>query len=258
VITHKKIYLIGVSSVSLAGRVYLRKNKNMIPTETETSKKAVESSQQVLVWDLPTRLFHWLLVILVIASFITGKIGGVWMQYHMFSGYTLLGLLVFRLIWGFIGGRYARFLSFIHGPSQVFEYARTLLKKDPPKYLGHNPLGGWSVLAMLITLSLQIFTGLFADDDIFTKGPFNHLVSNATSEWLTHIHRLNQDVILFVIGLHVMAILFYLIIKKENLIKPMFTGFKDWYGEGQASTNQLKMALLIASLITVAIFLLLY
>ena len=129
---------------------------------------------------------------------------------------------------------------------------------DAPKYPGHNPLGGWSVLAMLITLSVQIVTGLFANDDIFTEGPFYYLVGKATSDWLTRIHRLNQEVIILVIGVHIMAVLFYLIIKKENLIKPMFTGRKDWYDEGQSSTNRLKMAVLIAGLIAAVIYLLLY
>ena len=226
--------------------------------ENKTSKKVMEFSRHILVWDLPIRLFHWLLVILVIVSFVTGKIGGLWMQYHMLSGYVTLGLLVFRLVWGFVGGRYVRFSSFICGPSQVLKYIQAMLKKDIPKYLGHNPLGGWSVLAMLITLSVQTVTGLFANDDIFTEGPFYHLVSKGTSDLLMRIHRVNQEVIILVIGVHVMAVLFYLIIKKENLIKPMFTGRKDWYNEGQSSTNRRKMAVLIASLIAAAIYLLLH
>lgn len=241
----------------MVGGVYW-KNKNMNIAENEASKRAIESNRQILVWDLPIRLFHWLLVILMVTSFVTGKIGSIWMQYHMLSGYAVLGLLVFRLVWGFVGGRYARFSSFIYGPSQVLKYIRTMLKMDAPKYPGHNPLGGWSVLAMLITLSVQIVTGLFANDDIFTEGPFYYLVGKATSDWLARIHRLNQEVIILVIGVHITAVLFYLIIKKENLIKPMFTGRKDWYDEGQSSTNRLKMAVLIAGLIAAVIYLLLY
>jgi cytochrome b len=180
----------------------------------------------VLIWDLPTRLFHWGIVILVTVSFVTGKRGGLAMQYHLWSGYALLTLLLFRLAWGFIGGRHARFTSFVRGPVTVWRYARGFLRPGHAPYPGHNPLGGWSVVAMLLTLMLQVVTGLFADDQIFTQGPLSPWVSMETSSGLTIVHYLNQWAILTLIGLHVSAVLFHLIIKGDNLITPMITGFK--------------------------------
>ena len=134
------------------------------------AKPPAMSERRILVWDLPVRLFHWLLVMLVIVSFVTGELGGTWMQIHLWSGYTILGLLLFRLAWGFIGGHHARFSSFVRGPNAVRRYARTLWDRSAPRHLGHNPLGGWSVLAMLLLLLFQVATGLFANDDIFTQG----------------------------------------------------------------------------------------
>lgn len=178
------------------------------------------------------------------------------MQYHMWSGYAIFGLLLFRVAWGFVGGRHARFSAFVCGPGAVLRYAKTMLNRDAPRHLGHNPLGGWSVLAMLVGLLVQAVTGLFANDDIFIEGPLYPWVSKATSDWLTHIHRLNQEVILLLVAVHVTAVFFYLIIKHDNLIRPMFTGRKRWHTESQSSTNPLGMAALIAGLLAVGVFLL--
>ncbi len=228
----------------------------MDPVASNGSKIPKTSGRLILVWDLPTRLFHWVLVMLVIASFVSGKIGGAWMQYHMWSGYAILGLLVFRIAWGFVGGWHVRFAAFVRGPVAALRYARSLLQADAPKHLGHNTLGGWSVLAMLISLLIQTVTGLFANDDIFTEGPLYPWISKATSDWLTHIHKLNQQVILVLIGVHVLAVLFYLIIKRENLIQPMFSGYKYWHGEGQSSAGHQWTAVLIAALSAGGVYLL--
>ncbi len=228
----------------------------MCPSASNGSKLPKTSGRPIRVWDLPTRLFHWVLVMLVVASFVSGYIGGVWMRYHMWSGYAILGLLVFRIAWGFVGGRYARFAAFVRGPAAVLRYARSLLQADAPQHLGHNPLGGWSVLAMLISLLIQAVTGLFANDDIITEGPLYPRVSKATSDWLTHIHKLNQQAILVLVCVHVMAVLLYLIIKRENLIQPMFSGHKYWHGEGQSSAEHQWTALLIAALSAGGVYLL--
>ncbi len=227
----------------------------MNPDQGKKSKPPAASGW-ILVWDLPTRLFHWLLVALVLASFVTGKIGVTWMQYHKWSGYCVLGLLIFRLAWGFVGGRHACFSAFVSGPVAVLRYWRTLLRKDAPRHLGHNPLGGWSVLAMLTALLVQAATGLFANDDIFTEGPLYFWVSKATSDWLTHIHKLNQGAILVLVSVHVTAVLFYLIIKHENLIQAMFTGYKYWHGESEPSTDNRWTAALIAGLAAIGVYLL--
>ena len=126
----------------------------------------------ILVWDLSTRLFHWLLVILLAASFVTAKVGGNAMQYHEWSGIIILVLLVFRTIWGFVGSQPSRFRDFVKGPAEVWRYATALAKGSSSRHLGHNPLGGWSVLAILLLLYLQTCLGLFANDDILTEARF--------------------------------------------------------------------------------------
>ncbi len=183
---------------------------------------------KIEVWDLPTRLFHWLLVVLVAVSFATGAIGGNAMRYHEWSGFGILNLLVFRIIWGFVGSRASRFNDFVKGPAVVWRYATALFRGDRERYMGHNPMGGWSVLALLLALVIQVATGLFANDDIITEGPLYLWVSKPVSDWLTHVHRLNRFLIVLLIVTHVSAVLFYLWGKRENLIKPMITGTKLW------------------------------
>ena len=208
----------------------------------------------IRVWDLPTRLFHWLIVIFVFISFTTGLIGGNWMSYHLKSGYIILALLIFRLIWGFWGGRYSRFVSFIRGPIAVIQYAKTLVRKDSHRILGHNPMGGWSVLAMLAALFIQAGTGLFANDDIATQGPLYGWVSKATSDWLTGIHIFNKGVILFLIVLHLSAVLFYLLIKHDNLIVSMITGLRPWNEDAPSSVYKIWQAVLIAALSIMVVY----
>lgn len=225
---------------------------------TKLTKGNVESApRSILVWDLPTRLFHWLLVVLVVISFVTGKIGGNAMQYHEWSGFTILALLLFRLAWGFIGGRESRFATFIRSPSAVVRYATTLVRNDSTHFLGHNPLGGWSIIAMLFALLVQAATGLFANDDIITEGPLSDWVSKATSDWLTRVHKLNQEVIIALVSIHVLAVLFYFFFKRENLVKPMITGVKEWSGIGpQPATGRSWIAVVIAGLAALTVYLL--
>ena len=200
-------------------------------------KKADASSHgndrpvQVPVWDFPTRLFHWVLVILVAVSFTTGAIGGNAMVYHERSGFAILVLLIFRIIWGFVGSRQSRFSDFVKGPAAVRRYATALFRGSPERYLGHNPMGGWSVLALLLVLLVQVVTGLFANDDIITEGPLYLWVSKPVSDWLTRIHRINRFLIVALVATHLSAVLFYLWGKGENLIKPMITGQKIWRGD---------------------------
>jgi cytochrome b len=202
----------------------------------------------VLVWDVPTRLFHWLLVILVTACVTTAKIGGNWMTTHMLSGYLVLALLLFRVVWGVVGGHHARFAAFVYGPRTVLRYAARFARMDAPRYLGHNPLGAWSVVAMLAALALQVSTGLFASDDIFTQGPLYPLVSHDTSKMLTRIHNINAMVIAGLVAVHFSAVMFYLLVKGENLIKPMFTGLKMWHGEVPPCGDSLWTAALAAGI----------
>lgn len=212
----------------------------------------------IRVWDLPTRIFHWLLVALVLFSFITGKIGGTALRYHEWSGFVILVLVVFRLVWGFVGGEQSRFITFVKGPSAVIRYASSLLGKDSLRHIGHNPLGGWSILAMLISLFIQAGTGLFANDDIFFEGPLFGSVSRKTSGWLTGIHLLNQKVLLILVVIHIGAVLFYLVAKRENLMKPMITGTKVWYQHQDSSWGNPVLALIIAAVLAVVAYVIIY
>jgi cytochrome b len=176
-----------------------------------------------LVWDWPLRLFHWLLVIAVIALFVTGKLGGNWMEWHKRTGYFALGLIAFRLLWGFVGGYHARFVNFVRGPATILAYVRTGVANTA----GHNPLGAVSVLAMLLVLGLQAISGLFSNDDIMLEGPYAAMIGKEMSDLLTKLHKLNGDVILVLVGLHVAAVVFWSAIKKKTMIAPMFSGRKN-------------------------------
>lgn len=184
-----------------------------------------ETLKTVTVWDLPTRLFHWTLVILMIAQWLTAE-NSETMAYHVWGGYAVLALVLFRLIWGFVGSDTARFGDFLRGPGAALEYAKALRRGETPHYLGHNPMGGWSIVAMLALLLIQAGTGLFANDDILIEGPLYAWVSKGTSDWLTSIHKLSFNLLLLVIAVHISAVLFYLLVKRENLIHPMLSGRK--------------------------------
>lgn len=179
-------------------------------------------STPVRVWDLPTRLFHWALAICMVLGIVFVKIGGNAIQWHAYCGYTALALILFRVIWGFVGSWHARFANFIPSPSKLIAFLRGQVDGG----LGHNPLGALSVIALLIVVLIQALTGLFTDDDIFFQGPFARYVSNSTVALLTSIHRFNQYLIFALVGLHIAAISYYYFVKRENLVGPMVTGDK--------------------------------
>ena len=179
------------------------------------------------VWDLPTRLFHWVLALSVIGSVISGHVGGNALEWHFKLGYTAFTLLVFRLVWGLVGGRWSRFASFVFAPSTVLRYLRGESRPDEPVDVGHNPLGAFSVFALLGLLALQVGTGLVADDEIATTGPLNRFVSGATATSATAWHKdMGQWILIALVVLHVGAILFYRFRHDKNLVGPMLTGDK--------------------------------
>jgi cytochrome b len=179
------------------------------------------------VWDLPTRLFHWVLASCVIASIISANIGGNAMVWHFRLGYVVFTLLAFRLVWGLIGGHWSRFANFIYAPSTVLRYMRGESRSDEHHEVGHNPMGAFSVFGMLAILAAQVGTGLFADDEIANTGPLIKFVSGATSGKLTWWHKgFGQWLIIALIVLHVGAIVFYLVRHKRNLVRPMIVGDK--------------------------------
>jgi cytochrome b len=173
------------------------------------------------VWDLPTRLFHWTLALLVAFSLVSIQLGGFWKDWHMRSGYAILALVVFRLLWGFAGSRTARFASFVRGPRAVLAYLRGRASHAGD---GHNPAGGWSVLALLAVLGVQAVTGLFSNDGSFSEGPLARLVSGETSDLFATVHRYGEWAIYAVVGLHLAAIAWYAAVRREPLVRAMVTG----------------------------------
>jgi cytochrome b len=184
------------------------------------------SEPKRLIWDLPLRLFHWLFALSIFASWLTAELGFEWMQFHFYLGYWTLGLLLFRIIWGFVGPRHARFSNFLTGPSTLLTYVKSLMGGAPVQTAGHNPAGGLMVIVMMVLVGLQAGTGLFASDDIAWSGPYSGTVSGGTVNDLTSIHHTNFNLILAAIALHLLAIVFYWLVKKQNLVVPMFTGRK--------------------------------
>ncbi len=181
-----------------------------------------QPADKAYVWDLPVRLFHWLLVVCVIAAFITAKVGGNAMVWHGRLGLVILGLLVFRIVWGFAGSTYARFLQFVRGPAAIRAYLQGQWQGQ-----GHNPLGALSVLALLGTLTLQAATGLFANDDIAYSGYLAALIDSDCSSDITGIHHLLEKILMLLVVAHIGAIVFYARVKKQNLVKPMINGWAD-------------------------------
>lgn len=180
----------------------------------------------VRVWDLPTRLFHWALVACVIGLVITANVGGNWMNWHLRLGYTVLSLLLFRLVWGFVGGHWSRFSSFVYGPGTVLAYLRG--EARPEHQVGHNPLGMLSVLALLFILLAQVGTGLIADDEIAFTGPLVRFVSGETVSDATGYHKdIGKFIVIALVVIHLLAIAFYKLVKKDNLVRPMLNGDKE-------------------------------
>lgn len=181
----------------------------------------------VRVWDLPTRVFHWVLALCVIGSVVSAKIGGNAIEWHMRLGYAIFALLAFRILWGLVGGRWSRFAAFVYAPGTLLRYLRGASRPDEHHDVGHSPLGALSVFALLAVLAAQVGTGLFADDEIATTGPLNKFVAGSTGLALTGWHKgWGETLVIALALLHVAAVLVYLVAKKRNLVRPMWTGDK--------------------------------
>lgn len=178
----------------------------------------------VRVWDTPTRLFHWAIVLLMACSWYSVDRG--LMTLHLWSGSILLTLLLFRIAWGIVGSTTARFSDFLHRPNTVIGYFKALMSHDKPRYAGHNPAGGLMVTALMTVLFAQVATGLFSNDGLRFHGPLALWVSTGTSDRLTELHGALFNVILLLVWMHLVAVGFYLLVKGENLVKPMVTGYK--------------------------------
>lgn len=208
------------------------------------------SKYPVRVWDLPTRLFHWLLALAVIGAIVTAWIGGNAMAWHFRLGYCIMTLLGFRLLWGVLGGRWSRFASFIYAPGTVLRYLRGQPSHGMHLDVGHTPTGSFSVFAILLVLLLQVASGLVADDDIDNVGPLNRFVSSSLAGDATGWHAgLGQWIIITLVLLHVVAISWYLVRKRVNLVRPMFDGDKFLPVGTPASKDALPQRLLAAALL---------
>ena len=192
-----------------------------------------------LIWDLPSRLFHWALVCCLAGSWITAEAGFEWTEWPFMLGYTSLGLIAFRIIWGLVGTRHARFGSFIKSPGATIASVRELFTRKPSTDAGHTPIGGWSVVLMLTLVAVQTGTGLFISDDIFYAGPYNPAVTSATAGTLAEIHHLNFNLLQTVVVLHLVAIAWYRWGKGTNLVTPMFSGRKHSVDPGEAIASSL-------------------
>ena len=204
-----------------------------MPTETT-------DGVSVRIWDWPVRAVHWAMAVLLVVLVTTAKIGGNAMEWHVRAGETMLALVLFRVVWGFTGSRYARFASFLRGPGAVSSYARSLSRRPHEFHAGHNPLGGWMVIALLAGLLIQAGTGLFSNDDVLTEGPLVRFISKDLSDTISSFHRKNAWVIVALASIHIAAVLYYLIALKENLIAPMLHGSKTLPGS-KAEGNETPM-----------------
>ena len=202
------------------------------------------------VWDLPTRLFHWLLAAAVIGCVVTAKVGGGAMVWHTRLGLCVLALLVFRLAWGFVGGHWSRFARFVYAPGTLLRYLRGEVQPGERLDVGHSPTGALSVFAILAVLMAQVGLGLISDDEIAFVGPLNRYVSTDTGLLATSLHKTwGQWLIIGLAVLHVLAIAVYLV-KRRNLVKPMIDGDKALPAGAPASADglaQRTLALVLAA-----------
>ncbi len=221
----------------------------MADGELKRQEEKVDA-EKTLVWDLPVRIFHWALVLAFAGAFATDWLGVTYFKYHVWCGYAVIVLVGFRLLWGVIGTRHARFFSFLRGPKAIWDYLRGRYQSGA----GHNPLGALMVVALLVGLLVQATTGLFGNDEIFNVGPLYGYISNELSLTLTSLHRKLFYWIAGAIGLHILAVIGYRIFKGEKLASAMITGRKENVSrdEGIVSSRlylALAIVVIVASLL---------
>lgn len=211
------------------------------PLSTGFAELDAGPTLRVRVWDLPTRIFHWALALAVVGQLATGLSGK--MEWHFRIGYLILALLLFRVIWGFVGGHWSRFGSFIHSPGALRNYLRGQASLD--EQVGHTPLGALSVFAMLAFLVAQVATGLVSDDEISASGPLTRFVSSGTVSTASFWHSaVGAWVILVLVALHILAILFYVSVRRQHLVAPMVSGDKLLTHQAKASHDTAASRLL--------------
>ena len=199
------------------------------------------------VWDAPTRLFHWAVVLLIATSYLTIRYNRI--EWHLLSGYTLLALLLFRLAWGFVGSETSRFSQFLRSPAAALRHLAHFTRREADDQVGHNAAGGWMVLVLLADIAVQLGLGLFSSEEFVAAGPLAHYISRDASDYVTKLHALNFTVLLYLMGLHVVAVIAYAVVKRQNLLRPMITGRKRLPG----ATRQPRMASPLLAVLLVAL-----
>jgi cytochrome b len=202
------------------------------------------------VWDAPVRLFHWALVILIATSWATMEWN--YMDWHKLSGYAILTLLLFRIVWGFIGSDTARFTRFLKSPLAALRHLAHIGRREPDHEIGHNAAGGWMVLVLLALVLVQAVTGLASNDDVLTEGPYASFVGKDWSDWASRIHGWNFTLIEIAIVAHVVAVLTYAVLKRQNLVRPMITGKKRLPGTMRAPRMASPILAVILLLVSAA------
>lgn len=216
------------------------------------------NKQSYLIWDLPIRIFHWAITILIGFSWYCVEIAED-MDKHFISGYCVLTLLIFRILWGFLGTHYVKFRNFFYKPAEIKNYIKSFFSRDASHYPGHNPLGSLSVIMLLTLLCVQAVTGLFSNDEDYYFGPLSDYVPTKVSDTLSEVHHINFDILTVFIVMHICAVLFYLLFKKENLVTAMISGKKKLSDGSEAIPNsKLIIALLTLVFSASAVSLLVY
>ncbi len=184
----------------------------------------IGSGRKVLVWDGATRLFHWLVVMLFAAAYVTWRLN--FMKWHAYSGYVLLTAVLFRILWGFFGSDTARFSRFLVSPRAAARHLAHVLRREPDRQVGHNPAGGFMVLLLLLLLLVEILTGVYVANDVADEGPFTELTPAPVANMITALHWIIWDALLAAVALHLLAVVLYAVVKGQNLLLPMITGWK--------------------------------
>ncbi len=212
---------------------------------------------QYLIWDLPLRIFHWSLVICLLGSWYTSNQDNGLIEYHLTLGYITLGLIIFRVLWGILGTTHSRFSQFIPSLAKLSLYIKNFYSSDTPSHPGHNPLGSLMVVFMLAVIFLQAVSGLFMNDDIFTSGPYYGTLDEKLEVIAVFIHHNGFNVILATIAMHIFAVIFYTIFKKQSLVLPMVTGKKsstDVTKKDSISHSKIGLAILISIFVSVFVY----
>jgi cytochrome b len=208
------------------------------PYDEDFKEKSIRGVEKAPLWDLPTRIFHWLLVCLIPAAWLSAEFQA--SQIHELVGRSVLVLVLFRVMWGIVGSRHSRFIDFLVGPRRLLAY----IKGRAPAGIGHNPLGGWSVVVLLVLLFVQAFSGLFNSDDIFFSGPLYYTVEKATRDLMGATHDWAFNLLLGFIALHIGAVLYHQFKHKKKMIQAMWRGRAPGR-EGKSRTRSSLLALVV-------------